>query len=182
MLSQINKRKKGVSLMIGYVLLVSLAIVMGGILYIWMKSYVPKEDLACPDGTSLIIESYSYNCSNLSTISINFKNNGRFDLAGYFIKASNNPNLTLAPIEFSGKLLRGGNEFVYQQKNAVLFKAGNENSFQPNNQITNKFDSSGIGLIKSIEIIPTRWETQDNKLFFASCGETSKYKEAIKCT
>ena len=54
--------------MIGYVLLVSLAIIMGGIIYTWMKTYVPKDALECPEGTSLIIKGYEYNCSHLFAI------------------------------------------------------------------------------------------------------------------
>ncbi len=179
MLLQMNK--KGVSIMIGYILLVGLAVAMGGILYVWMKSYVPNESLECPEGTSLMVENYFYNCSNLSIINITLRNNGRFDIAGYFIRANNNSNQNLATIDLSRRLLRGKDEFYYSEKNSVLFNEGNENSFKPNDKTVNSFDLRGLGQINSIEIIMARWQEKDNKLWFASCSEESKYKETINC-
>jgi len=37
--------KKGISVIIGYLLLVSFAIIISGMVYVWMKTYVPTEKL-----------------------------------------------------------------------------------------------------------------------------------------
>ena len=78
MLPQTRKKrlsKRGVSVVIGYVLLVSVAVVLGGVMYAWMKSYVPKESLDCPEGSALSIKSYVYNCSDPSRINLTIVNN-----------------------------------------------------------------------------------------------------------
>jgi hypothetical protein len=186
MLLQI-KNKLGVSLMIGYVLLVSLAVIMGGTMYVWMKSYVPSEGLECPEGASITMNEYFYNCSNLNIINITLENNGRFGIAGYFIKATNNQTQTLATLDLSAKVKQTDRIFKYSAKNAIIIVSGlmgdsNNNSFNPGDEIENSFDLTGIGQIYSIEIIPVRWQDQNNKLRFVSCGEASKYKEQIICS
>ena len=100
MLRQMRKKelnKKGVSVIIGYVLLISLAVVMGGVMYAWMKSYVPKDNFDCPDGTSMYIRNYFYDCTT-KTLNLTLWNNGRFDIAGYYIRAANSSTLGLATI------------------------------------------------------------------------------------
>ena len=61
MLRQISK-KRGITPMIGYVLLVSFAIVISTIVYIWMKTYAPAPSLECADGVSVMIKEIS--CTN----------------------------------------------------------------------------------------------------------------------
>jgi len=173
--------KFGVSIMIGYVLLIGMAVVMGGVMYAWMKSYVPQSDIECPEGVSLVINDYVYNCSN-STLNITLKNNGRFDIAGYYIKVTNNSEQTIATTDISTNLINTGGS-MYKYSYAVLFKAGNENSFNPNNETQNLFDVSKItNGVKRIEIIPVRWQKENNKLRFVGCGETTKFKESIVCS
>ena len=58
-----KKNKRGISIVVGYVLLVSFAVFMGVVVYQWMKTFVPKETLDCPEGTSLFIKDYTYKCS-----------------------------------------------------------------------------------------------------------------------
>ena len=47
------KNKKGLSVMIGYVLLVTFAIIISAIVYQQIKTYLPTEDKVCPEGVSL---------------------------------------------------------------------------------------------------------------------------------
>ena len=47
--------KKGVSVMIGYVLLISFAVVMAGLVYHWAKTYIPREEVKCQEGVSIFI-------------------------------------------------------------------------------------------------------------------------------
>jgi hypothetical protein len=182
MLQPIKKRdSRAVSVMIGYVLLVSLAIIMGGIIYTWMKTYVPKDALECPEGTSLIIKSYSYNCSNPSTMNITLKNNGRFNVGGFFIHISNNENVTLPTLDIS---TRANEDFGgYKFQSSLIFKATNNNTFTPGEEINVSFDKDleDLGRIHYVQVIPTRWQHQENILRYVSCGTVSTHKEEVNC-
>ncbi|HTY43911.1 MAG TPA: hypothetical protein VMC80_01590, partial [Patescibacteria group bacterium] len=56
--------KKGVSEMIGYVILITIALVMGAIVFAWIKSYVPADSLTCPDGVSISVRDFNYDCKS----------------------------------------------------------------------------------------------------------------------
>ncbi len=172
------KSRSGVSELIGYVLLVAIAVVMGGILYMWMKSYVPQEKIECPDGTSIGVKSYFYNCTG-SVLNITLVNNGRFDIAGYIIKASDNPEKQ-ATISLIDSLVNTGN--VYKFREAVLFAEGNNNSFYPGNEITHIYNLNNVGPISTLEITPARWQERENKRDFANCGAEKKIKEILSCS
>src|SRR3989338_315360 len=79
--------KKGVTELIAYVLLISLAIALSILVYNWLRFYVlPHEPKACPDGVSLIIQEYSCVSGN---INITVRNKGLFKIDGYLIKINN---------------------------------------------------------------------------------------------
>lgn len=170
-----NKRKSklGVSIMIGYVLLVAFAVVIGAIVYNWMKSYVPTEKPECPEGVSLIIKEISCNESNLT---INVKNNGRFELTGYFIRAANSTSQKIATIDLS----------PYADGIGGMIKFGGaDNSLEPSggiNEDTRIFMLSKTPKINvtSIEIIPIRYEVINNKKVMEVCNN-AKIKEEITC-
>ena len=160
--------------MIGYVLLITIAVAMGAVTYQWMKTYVPTESLSCPDGVSILIKDANYIDDKLT---VTLKNNGRFNISGYFIYANDNDQ-GLATIDLSGYTPRGVN-----REGKVLFSSINgdtRNLFSPSDEETHEFNlgSSGISSIYSIEITPTRFQEQDNKIRFISCGEL-KAKEIV---
>ena len=160
-----QKNRKGVSLMIGYILLMTIAVVMGILVYNWIKTYVPKEGLACPDEVSIFIEKAVYYEAEF-ILDVTIKNNGNFNIAGYFIHATNSSEQELAIIDLS-EYTPGGEG----KGGAVLLGMG-ENSFKPNQKREDEFNLSGtgIGTIYSVEIIPVRYQEEDNKLRFVSCG------------
>jgi len=168
-----RKNKKAVSVMIGYVLLISAAIFIGVVVYAWLKTYVPKATSECPDTTSIFIKDYLYTGDELQ---ITLKNNGKFNLTGYFIRATNSPEQELATIDLSQKLKSefGG----ITLGNSILFNESNENTLGPNSEKTHKFDLTEIGSIYSIEIIPIRYQKEDNKIRLVSCGN-AKVREMI---
>ena len=176
-----TKNKAGISVIITYVLLIGIAVILGGIMYTWMKSFIPADEgLECPDGTNLAIESYEYNCSNLNNISLNLINNGRFDIAGYFIKASNISGYKIATIDFSQHFIKTNND-VSNFSGSIVFSGGNVNTFKPDEETTNSFNLAGLGQIYFIEIVPSRWQSVNSKLRYLSCGDSSKYQELISC-
>ncbi len=169
---QVNN-KRAVSIMIGYVLLVVVAVVLSIIVYQWIKSYTPKEALACPDDVSIHIKEYWCNSDYLN---ITIKNNGKFNIAGYFIRVSNSSGQEIATIDLSSRLLTGG-EIT---GNSVLFEQSGENTLKPGEETSQKYNIAGLGSLYLIEIIPVRYQEEENKMRFVSCGE-EKIKEDIEC-
>ncbi len=168
------KNKKGVSVLVGYVLLITFVIFMGVIIYSWMKSYVPKNDLNCPDGTSLFIKDYECDSSELN---ITLKNNGRFNVGGYFIRVTDTPQAGLATIDISQNLTSGGSTIT---PFGVKFQ-GNDNSLVPTYDETHIFDISDYAQIYSLEIVPLRWQEEDRRKRLVTC-KTSILREDITCT
>jgi hypothetical protein len=72
--------KRAVSVMVSYVLLISIAIFLSIGVYNWLESSSNiSAPINCNEGTSVIIENYT--CS-LGMISISVRNNGRFSVGG----------------------------------------------------------------------------------------------------
>jgi hypothetical protein len=87
LLNKKRKCKRGISELLAYVLLASLAVTLSILVYNWLRFYViPATPKECPEGVSLIIKEYS--CSN-GSINITLKNKGLFRVDGYLIKINN---------------------------------------------------------------------------------------------
>jgi len=177
MLSQVSstKNKKGVSIMVSYVILITIAIIMGVVVYQWIKTYVPAEALNCPEGVSVFLKDYFYDCDS-DTLNITLKNNGRFNIAGYFIYARDNQNEELATIDLS--------EYNEREKIGNAISLGNplSNSFEPSdNPVTHVFDLSSFDRIYSIDIIPVRYQEEEGKQKFVNCGD-ARIKDKIDCS
>ena len=172
------KSKKAVSVIIGYVLLVTFAVIIGVIVYQWMKTYVPQEDLNCPDGVSIFIEDYSYDCSSKILI-INFKNNGKFNIGGYFIHATSSPEQELATIDLS-KNNTDTTSVIVGSTGIKFGLIGIDNSLKPNDVETERYNLTGTVNIYSIEILPIRWQKEKNRNILVSCKDT-KIIEGIEC-
>ena len=167
-------KKRGVSPIIGYVLLVSFVIVLGVIVYNWMKTYVPSEGLQCPDGTSLFVKSYS--CEN-NSLELILKNNGKFNVGGYFIYATTSADQELATRDIS---LYADNVSRLIPTGVKL--SGDMNSLKPNQEETEIFDLTGTGItIHSVEIIPLRWQKEKRINRIVSCSE-AKIREVLSCS
>jgi len=170
-----KKNKKGISVMIGYVLLVTFAIVMAAGIYTWMKTYVPTDIYSCPEGTSIFIKDYT--CTNES-MTITLKNNGRFDLAGIFIHASNQSGADIATYDLSSGLLEGG----INLQNSIIFVAGSTNTMAPGNEngVIINLSSSLSGTPYLLEIIPVRFQEEKGRIRFVSCGN-SQVAQDLSC-
>src|SRR3989344_3724926 len=77
------KDKKGVSIMIGYVLLIVIAISLSVLTFAFLKLYLPSERPICPNDISLIMTEVV--CSN-ETIRVALENKGLFGVDGAFIR------------------------------------------------------------------------------------------------
>ena len=184
MLSQIKKRKKrfscfgvnskkALSTLIGYVLLVSFVIIMGTIVYHVLETYVPKDVVECPDGVSAFVkESSCIKIGDNFKLNLTLKNNGRFDIDGYFIYATNESDKELATLNISGYL--ESKIDVHENGGLVRFgEGGNKKPLEPSNETENIFNLDKK--IYLIEIIPIRFQPG-----FVSCGK-AKIREKINC-
>lgn len=168
------KNKKGVSPIIGYVLLVAFVIILGVIAYNWMKTYVPQEDLECPDGTSLFVRDYS--CDN-NTLNLTLKNNGKFNIGGYFIYVTTLPGQELATKDLSQYL----DDNISRLSPTGVKLTGEMNSLKPTQEEVETYDISNANFsIYSVEIVPIRWQKENRINRIVSCT-TSKVSENIVC-
>ena len=181
----IKKNKKGLSIIIGYILIMTVSVVMSIIVYQWIKTYAPRDTLQCPDGVSLFVKDFT--CEKLEgvlnkNLTLVLINNGKFSIDGYFIRVSTDSNLdNLATIDLS--------EFFYGSavqvdEGIVRFENGlsiSDNFFAPGKSTSNKFDITSIsGTIKKIELIPSRIETINNFKRTAICDGAS-VETVISC-
>jgi hypothetical protein len=175
--SKSRKAKKALSTIIAYVLLVTFAVVIGVLVYKWMKTYVPQDDLNCPDETSLFIKSENYDCST-HLLTLEIMNNGKFDIGGYFIYAADSPYKTLATIDLTKNQTDATSRLSpYGVKFGGLTSG---NSLAPGKTEKDFFDTTGIPRIYSIEIIPLRWQVDKREKNLVSCKDII-IKENLSC-
>lgn len=173
--------KKGMSVIIGYVLLVVAGLVMGSLVYVWMKTYVPQEEIECPEGISIYIkEANCYLDNGQTKLNLTLKNSGRFSLGGFYIHATNKVTQEIASrnlVEFvadSSKKFSDSLRF----ESAASIALDELNTFAPNEEANFLFNLNEE--IFSIEIKPTRHQEIDQRVRFVSCS-AAKVKETIKC-
>ncbi len=172
------KNRRGVSEIIGYILLIAIVVVISIFVYQWLKTYVPQGALTCPDGVSVAVE-YNYSCTE-NTLSLNVQNEGVFSIAGYFIHASNDSTQEIATIDLTAYYTGTNNE----TSSGILLSY--YNILDPGDSETSEFDLSlspaiASGTLDKIEVIPMRYVEYKGKERIASCGN-SKIKVPITCT
>ncbi|MFA5258992.1 MAG: hypothetical protein WC979_08230 [Candidatus Pacearchaeota archaeon] len=87
---KLNQNKRGLSEMISYVLLIAIAIGISTGVFVWLKSYTNVTPVVdCEEGTSVLLESYTCECEHeLCLMTLNIKNNGRFNVSGIILTIS----------------------------------------------------------------------------------------------
>jgi hypothetical protein len=177
------KNKKGLSVIIGYVLLMVVSIVMSVIVYQWLKTYVPKDTATCVDGTSMFIKTVEYNCTS-NILRVTVKNNGRFGIDGYFIHASNKSGEKLATIDLSPKLIVAAEDRSERISGSEVRFSNFVNALSPEdtaNTDTESFNVSSYGRIFKIEIIPVRIQEVDGVKRVVGCS-SAKSEETPACS
>jgi len=171
-----KKNKKGMSAIIGYVLLVTFGLVLSVLVFNYLKTYVPKDTGSCPDGVSIFLESYS--CSN-GVLNITLKNNGRFNYPAYSIHASNSPNQTIAFLDLSNNLSGTSAGFPDSQRGLVLFNTHDSKFMRPQTQVTHIFKYSTH--LYSIEIAPVIFQKVGSTGKFVRCSNAIS-TQTLNCT
>jgi hypothetical protein len=176
-----KKSKKGLSLIVEYVLLITLSVALSIIVYKLLKTYVPQGDLNCPDGTSLLIEDYSYDC-NSKILTLNMLNNGKFDIGGYFIYGTNSSVKENGDIELSSLNMEQVSRVGPLGVKFGSFYDDKKNSLGPNERETEYYNLTKIsGQLHLVQITPLRWQTQDRDMKIISCKD-AVIKKGIDCT
>ncbi len=162
-----GKGKKGISPLIGYVLLVVFAVVISSIVFQWLRTYVPAEAMECPDGVSLFLNDATFDDGELD---LTMTNNGRFSIDGYFINIKNDSEQDLAVIGISEFLTDSAPDPAVGISGYVLFE-GDENSFEPQDQAVHIFDlPEEYGEPYSVSITPIRRQEHRERERLVSCG------------
>ncbi len=105
--------KRAVSLIISYVLLISIAMTLSVSVYAWLKFYVnPGEQLECPGDIKLIIQDYSVETDSFS---LNVKNKGTHSVSGYKVAVHTRADAEFAiyVVNSSGVSLAPGENFTF---------------------------------------------------------------------
>ena len=171
--------KKGISSIIGYILLISFVVVISGIVYTWMQSYVPQDLPACPDSVSMIVDA---SCTG-NTLKVTLDNNGLFDISGYYIKGATSAD-GVATID-----LGANNGFIDPDGDPTK-----DDSYVPEQGFI-RFKNLEFGAedtakvhtftltpgIVAIEVTPMKAELEGSKYRVVSCSK-AKVRKAITCS
>jgi hypothetical protein len=142
---RIGDNKRAVSLIVSYVLLITIGIALSGLVYTWLRFYVGVEDTdACPDGVSLIVKDYT--CDETEgTLEVVLKNNGRFKVDGFVLKVSNRSGADIGSYRyFSDPLLE---EIYYGEE----ISPGNEKAKM---YAFSDFEKGNVGTVTLIKVQP----------------------------
>jgi hypothetical protein len=177
--------KRGISEILGYILLITFAVFMSFIVYQGLRTYVPVGAIDCPEGVSIFVSSSNCTLSEEKyNLTINIKNNGRHNIAGYYIHASNSPTQEVATIDLVPYLYTLGT-IATNISNLVVFKNDvNELSTIINSvNVSDPAYASYRGIptkIYSLDIIPVRFQKEENRLRQVSCVKAA-VREKITC-
>src|SRR3989344_4781415 len=174
------KNRRGISVMIGYVLLISMMIMMSVIVYQWVKTYVPTDSLECGDGVSLFVKSYIHDCT-ANTLKLTLKNNGRFDVMGYFIHATTEKDKELATTDLSSY---GGEDDGFVPT-IIKPNLENEKTFSFGTMTTDtppKCDVVDLDprCIYSLDITPIKNEIINDRSRAVACSD-ARIKQPLQC-
>jgi len=140
--------KKGVSLILSYVILIFIVVGLSVGVFLWMKSYTnitPK--VGCKEETSIVltnISCYDINRDGNDELVIYFKNNGRFNVSGVFLSVGEDEKKIPKEYLIADYNIAPGYYFFpsplkpNEESNAVFLNIVKKNNFQQVNLRTIK--------------------------------------------
>ena len=81
----LQQNKKGVSEMVGYVLLVVIAVGLSVLVFAYLRLYIPKGNLDCQEGINLAIDSAGLDCT-ANELRLTLVNQGRFSVDAAYVR------------------------------------------------------------------------------------------------
>lgn len=146
----LQRDKRAISLIVSYVLLISIGLSIAALVYGWLRFYVNVEEaVACPEGVAIILTDVKYEEEQVGVVTLNLtiQNKGLFDIEGYVIRVNNRTGVQV------------GTNTIY---NPLDYRAPNpsgEFPMKPGQSFDHNFNSSylaykGSGRICFVEIQP----------------------------
>ncbi|PIZ82551.1 hypothetical protein COX97_04240 [Candidatus Pacearchaeota archaeon CG_4_10_14_0_2_um_filter_05_32_18] len=155
-------RKKAVSPMIAYVLLIVIGISVAFLVYQWMKLQIPAQLEKCPEDVRIIIKDYE--CSQGNKINLIFQNKGLFNIDGVYVRYSDKPDeITATGLKPSG----ASNSLTNEERGFLYFGVGIPNPLAPDKTYNQTFDYGELGLIKRVQVQPFVL-SEENKIVLCS--------------
>jgi len=165
--------KKGVSLMVGYVLLIALSVVVAGSVYFWLSGYFGQaEVLECSRDISLLVKDVG--CDG-NVVNLTFKNAGLFNFGGYIIRGgvdASDVSIDLSRFlndDFGGNVVDG----------VVFFDGVDDNLFSFRDEAVHQyvFDFP----VNVFEVVPVMTEENERgNLVLAKCFNVVK-RDIFRC-
>lgn len=85
--------KKGVSLMVSYVLLIAITISLSIMVFTWLRFFAGAEDAPeCPAGVNVVISDYNCNSGPNAVLNVTIKNKGRFTVDEFLFRVNDRVN------------------------------------------------------------------------------------------
>jgi hypothetical protein len=143
------RNKKALSEIVAYVILITIALSLSVMVYMWLQGYVPFQgsEKDCPDGMALIIKDYSCSKSPQSfNLNLTIQNKGLFTADGFIIKLNDRDDASIGIYTLANSSSRYG----------ISLKPGESRSFQYdlNTQVSQSNNQISLDKLTYIEVIP----------------------------
>jgi hypothetical protein len=150
-----NKRKKAISTIIGYVLLISIGLFLAVGVAVWFRYIADVSPPAnCEVGTSVIVE--SFNCLPIG-MDLKLKNNGRFNVDGIILTIGQDADLPSVTSLIPAYIVNEGLQSGYYFFNDSLKPGGSEIAYFSNEVYefgTNQRQTVGFQDVGVIQVQP----------------------------
>jgi hypothetical protein len=90
-LSDLRRKKRGLSVIVGYALLIGMTIALSVLVFQWLRHYVGEangEDLSCPEGVSLTISEAECVGGLGGFLNLTLKNRGKHNVDGFVVRVN----------------------------------------------------------------------------------------------
>jgi hypothetical protein len=177
----ILKNKKGVSILIGYVLLIVIVLSGSVVIYQYMKSFVPQNEAECDVDVNLIVRSYT--CDAISkTLVLTIQNKGLFNVPAMNLRASDVEGGELATkvLGLNGSFSSDCNIPISARPEYNILSSAGSGFLKPGREANCKYNYGSVfpsSDIKFIEITPFIIK-DDNPIICPNSG----IKEIIICS
>lgn len=144
-------KKRGVSEIVSYTLLIVIALSISVLVYAYLKVYVPKEKPECKEGINLIIEEVNCNFTR-KELSLVLQNRGLFKVETAFIRIGKSSELK--------KIVSGANPVTLYSNAGTLYLRPQESTYLIAFNISSAVASSGEYII---EVQPAHFTKEGSK-------------------